>query len=121
MDRILENALYTVNEEVDFGSVKIADDVVAMIAGLAAQEVEGVGGLAGGSKLSNNAPKGVRVDINDGKVKANLAIVVNYGYNIPSVSALVQDKVSGAIESMTGLKATDVNIRVAGVRMRSGR
>ncbi len=122
MDKILENALYTVNEEVDYGTVKIADDVVAMIAGLAATEVEGVYAMAGKDllhKVKRGGPtKGVRVDIANGKVRANLAIIVNYGYNIPSVSAKVQDKVSGAIESMTGLKTTDVNIRVAGVRIR---
>ena len=124
MDKILENALYTVNEEVSYGSIKIADDVVAMIAGLAATEVEGVYAMAGKDifhKVKRSIPtKGVRVDISGGKVRANLAIIVDYGYNIPSVSAKVQDKVSGAIESMTGLKATDINVRVAGVRIRQG-
>ena len=124
MDKILENALYTVNEEVNYGSIKIADDVVAMIAGLAATEVEGVYAMAGKDllhKVKRSIPaKGVRVDISGGKVRANLAIIVDYGYNIPSVSAKVQDKVSGAIESMTGLKATDINVRVAGVRIRQG-
>ena len=123
MDKKIENISYTLNEEVSFGTVKIADDVIAMIAGIAATEVPGVSAMAGnvGNNLLSlvgykNLQKGVRVEILDGEVRADLSIIVDYGYNIPSVSAKVQDKVKSTIESMTGLKASTVNIRVSGVK-----
>ena len=123
MDKKIENISYTLNEEVNFGTVKIADDVIAMIAGMAATEVPGVSAMAGnvGNNLLSlvgykNLQKGVRVEILDGEVRADLSIIVDYGYNIPSVSAKVQDKVKSTIESMTGLKASTVNIRVSGVK-----
>ena len=123
MDKKIENISYTLNEEVSFGTVKIADDVIAMIAGMAATEVPGVSAMAGnvGNNLLSlvgykNLQKGVRVEILDGEVRADLSIIVDYGYNIPSVSAKVQDKVKSTIESMTGLKASTVNIRVSGVK-----
>ena len=61
--------------------------------------------------------KGVKVIVEDGKVRVNLAILVEYGYGIPKICKLVQDKVKAAIENMTGLEVTDVNIRIAGVDM----
>lgn len=125
MERALEVNNYIVNEDVKFGNVKIADDVIAMIAGLAATEVPGVSGTAGNvgndllSKVGvKNLAKGVKVEINQNEVKANVAIVIEYGYNIPSISAKVQDKVKQAIESMSGLKVTDVNVKVAGVDLK---
>ena len=104
------------------GEVKIADDVVAVIAALAAQEVEGVGDMAGGIGKTimayvgmKKADKGVHVDVSDGVVRTDISITVKYGYSIPTVSRQVQEKVKGAIENMTGLRVADVNIRVAGV------
>lgn len=106
------------------GQVKIADEVVAVIAGYAATEVEGVAAMAGNitsslmSKVGmKTLSKGVRVFMEEGLVRADLAILVDYGYSIPAVSAKVQDKVKTAIENMTGLSVTDVNIRIAGVNM----
>ncbi|NBH84981.1 Asp23/Gls24 family envelope stress response protein [bacterium C-53] len=106
------------------GEVKIADDVVAVIAGYAATEVDGVSAMAGNitnelmSKVGvKNLNKGVKVIVEDGKVRVNLAILVEYGYGIPKICKLVQDKVKAAIENMTGLEVTDVNIRIAGVDM----
>lgn len=106
------------------GEVKIADDVVAVIAGYAATEVDGVSAMAGNitnelmSKVGvKNLNKGVKVLVENGKVRVNLAILVEYGYGIPKISKLVQDKVKAAIENMTGLEVTDVNIRIAGVEM----
>ncbi len=106
------------------GLVKIADEVVAVIAGYAATEVEGVAAMAGNvtsalmSKVGmKTLSKGVRVFMEEGLVRADLAILVDYGYSIPAVSAKVQDKVKTAIENMTGLSVTDVNIRIAGVNM----
>jgi uncharacterized alkaline shock family protein YloU len=113
---------YTMNEEGAIGTVKIADDVVAMIAGLAATEVDGVSALAGNishelmSKVGvKNIARGVRVEIIGKRVKVDMAIIVGYGFNIPAVSQKAQLKVKAAIENMTGLMVTDVNVRVAGV------
>ncbi len=104
------------------GEVQIADEVVAIIAGLAATEVEGVSAMAGnitnelvGKLGMKNLSKGVRVEVLEGAVSVELALHMQYGYNIPAVSAKVQDKVKTAIENMTGLSVSDVNIRIAGV------
>ena len=104
------------------GEVKIADEVVAIIAGLAATEVEGVSYMAGSitnelvSKLGmKNLYKGVRVEVLSGIVNVDVALNIAYGYSIPEVSAKVQERVKSAIENMTGLEVADVNIRVAGV------
>ena len=124
MSNKIESPKYTIRENLNNGSVKIADDVIAMIAGIAATEVDGVCAMAGNvgndllSKVGvKNLAKGVKVLISNGTVKVNLAIVVDYGFNVPAVSLKVQDKVKSTIESMTGLVATDVNIRVAGVNV----
>ena len=111
-------------EEETFGTVKIADDVVAMIAALAATEVDGVAAMNGNvakellSKVGvKGLAKGVKVDIFNKKVKVELAIVMEYGFNIPATCQQVQNKVKSAIENMTGLEVTDVNIRIAGINM----
>lgn len=124
MERAIDTSNYILKEDVNFGTVKIADDVVAMIAGLAASEVDGVSQMAGnvGNEILSSfgiksVSKGVRVEIIGKEVKVDLAIVVAYGFNIPMVSTKVQDKVKQAIESMTGLEVTDVNLRVAGINV----
>ena len=106
------------------GEVKIADEVVAIIAALAATEVEGVASMAGNitneliSRLGmKNLSKGVKVDVLEGVVTVSLALNMKYNYSIMDVSAKVQEKVKAAIENMTGLTVADVNIRVAGVDM----
>ena len=110
------------------GEIKVADEVVAIIAGLAAGEVEGVYRLTGSisnelaSKFGKKNPaKGVKVELLPGKVKVDIAIEVLYEYSIPSVSSQVQDKVKQAIETMTGLSVEQVNIRIAGVRVSDAR
>lgn len=124
MEKTLEQNTYVLQDDDDLGTVKIADDVVASIAGIAATEVEGVVSMAGniGNELRSkigvkNLAKGVKVEVIGKSVKADIALVVEYGYNIPAISQKVQDKVKSTIESMTGLKVTDVNIRIAGVNM----
>ena len=119
---------YNIEESNSLGKVQIADDVVAIIAGLAAGEVEGVYRLTGNlpnelaSKFGKKNPaKGVKVELLPGKVKVDIAIEVLYEYSIPSVSGQVQDKVKKAIETMTGLSVEEVNIRIAGVRVGDGR
>ena len=106
------------------GTVKIADDVVAMIAALAATEVDGVAAMAG--NLTNELlsrvgvrglSRGAKVDVSGRKVKVELAITVEYGYNIPATCQRIQTKVKGAIENMTGLEVSDVNIRIAGINV----
>lgn len=113
---------YTICEEVNIGVVKVADEVVAIIAGLAATEVEGVASMAGNitneivSKLGmKNLSKGIRVEITEKNVVVDVALNIKYGYEIPAVSEKVQEKVKSAVETMTGLEVTAVNIRIAGV------
>ena len=106
------------------GEVRIADEVVAIIAGLAATEVDGVDSMAGnitnelvGKLGMKNLSKGVKVDVTEEHVSVDLSLNIKYGYNIPDVSELVQDRVKSAIENMTGLTVLDVNIRIAGVNI----
>ena len=115
---------YSIHENVNIGEVKVADEVVAIIAGLAATEVEGVDSLGGNitneivSKLGmKNLSKGVKVAVAPGSVTVDLALNLEFGYSIPVVSAKVQDKVKSAIETMTGLNVSEVNIRIASVSM----
>ena len=106
------------------GEVKIADEVVAIIAGLATTEIKGVSSMAGNitnelvSRLGmKNRSKGVRVEVLDGIVNVEIAINIAYGYSIPDVSAKVQERVKSAIENMTGLEVSIVNVRIASVDM----
>ena len=106
------------------GTVKSADDVVAMIAALAATEVDGVAAMNGNvanellSRVGvKGLAKGVKVDILNKKVKVDLAITIEYGYNIPATCQSVQVKVKNAIENMTGLEVADVNIRISGINV----
>jgi uncharacterized alkaline shock family protein YloU len=122
MEKAYAEKSYTLKEDEALGAVKIADDVVAMIAGLAATEIDGVSAMAGNitnelmSKVGmKNLAKGVKVEILGKRVKVDMAIIVDYGYNIPAISGKVQLKVKTAIENMTGLSVTDVNLRIAGV------
>ena len=126
MEKKMENNNYVLEEDINLGTVKIADDVVAMIAGLACMEVKGVSAMAGnvGNELLDRVgvkslTKGVKVYVTGKKVKTDVALLVEYGYNIPAVSQKVQDKVKSAIENMTGLEVTDVNVRIAGVNVQS--
>ena len=127
MEKEADRNTYAVQEEESIGTVKIADDVVAMIAGLATTEVEGVSAMAGNvsnelmSKVGmKKLAKGVKVDVFEKHVTVDLAIMMEYGYNIPATCQKVQTKVKTAIENMTGLQVTDVNIRIAGVNMQKG-
>lgn len=110
------------------GEVQIADEVVAIIAGLAATEVEGVATMAGnitnelvGKLGMKNLSKGVKVVLIDNVVTVDLALNLKFGYNIPSTTEKVQERVKAAIENMTGLEVADVNVRVAGVEMESSK
>ena len=107
---------------------KFADAVVAIIAGLAATEVDGVSSMAGNitnelvSKLGmKNLSKGIRVNVAEGVVRVDVALNIAYGYAIPDVSSKVQEKVKTAIENMTGLEVSVVNVRIASVDMGKSR
>ena len=113
---------YAVETEDALGTVKIADDVVAIIAGLAATEVEGVTSMAGNitnelvCKLGvKNLSKGVRIEVDGDEISVTLAINIAYGYNIPEVSKAVQEKVKSTIEMMTGLTVANIDIRIVDV------
>jgi uncharacterized alkaline shock family protein YloU len=106
----------------ELGTVRIANEVVAVVAGLAATEVSGIagmsGGLAGGiSELlgKKNLAKGVKVEVGEKEAAVDLYLVVKYGTVIPDVCAEVQRNVKRAIESMTGLEVVEVNTHVSGV------
>lgn len=110
------------NESEKLGDVKIADEVVVVIAGIAATEVEGVESMAGnvtndlmGRLSGNKMSKGIKVEVNEDKVSVDLSVNVSYNYNIPEISAKVQEKVKNAIETMTGLTVLEVNIKIASV------
>ncbi|CCY59812.1 putative uncharacterized protein [Clostridium sp. CAG:632] len=113
---------YSLREAGAFGEVQIADEVIAIISGLAAVEVEGVAKMSGNvsneliSMLGmNNLSKGVKVEVTPESVAIDLALEMKYGYSIPKVSEQVQERVKNAIESMTGLTVERVDVRIVGV------
>lgn len=122
MSQINETNNSMIYESKDIGEVRIADEVVAVIAGLAATEIKGVHSMVGGirneliSRLGQkNLSKGVKVDINDKYVVVDLSLNVLYSNNIPEVSKNVQERVKSAIENMTGLEVLEVNVKIVGV------
>ena len=104
-------------------NIKISDDVIAVIAGVAVTEVQGVaemsGGFAGGISevLSGkkNLAKGIKVESGEKETKIDVNIIVEYGIRIPDVAFEIQNKVKAAVESMTGLKVVEVNVHIQGV------
>lgn len=109
-------------EEKETGKIKIESDVVAMIAGLAAADTDGVAGMSGGitegwaKKVSGkNITKGVRVEVGESETAIDLRVIINYGYKIHEVAANLQQNVKDAVESMTGLKVVEVNVHVEDV------
>ena len=119
-----ERSSHKVYEKDKIGEVQIADEVVAIIAGLAATEVDGVDSMAGnitnelvGKLGMKNLSKGVKVEVTEEHVSVIMALNLKYGYSIPDVCEKVQEKVKNAIENMTGLTVLDVNIKIAGVSL----
>lgn len=103
-------------------SVRIADDVVSAVAAMAALEVEGVAGMAGGLAVGlsemlgrRNPQKGVKVDVTDRTAQIELTLSVRYGVRIPDVAARVQENVRRVVEQMTGLQVSAVHVHVTGV------
>ena len=119
------------NEEIaistETNEIKIANDVVAVIAGVAVSEVSGVaemaGGFAGGitEVLSGkkNLAKGIKVEVGEKDTKIDVNIIVEYGVRIPDVAFEIQNRVKKAVETMTGLNVLEVNVHVQGVSTES--
>ncbi|MDI3540786.1 Alkaline shock protein 23 [Koleobacter methoxysyntrophicus] len=104
------------------GTIKIADEVVSIIAGIAATEVKGVAGMSGGVAGGiveilgkKNLSKGVKVEVGEKEAAVDLYVIVEYGVRIPEVAWNIQENVKQAIENMTGLEVVEVNIHVQGV------
>ncbi|SFT34091.1 Uncharacterized conserved protein YloU, alkaline shock protein (Asp23) family [Selenomonas sp. GACV-9] len=104
------------------GSIRIADEVVSIIAGLAATEVEGIAGMSGGIAGGiaemlgrKNFAKGVKVEVGEKEAAVDLYIIVKYGVRIPDIALAAQENVKQAIETMTGLSVVEVNVHVQGV------
>ena len=113
-----------ITKKKQLGEVRIASDVVAAIAALAATEIDGVYSMAGnitneliGKLGMKNLSKGVKILMEGGIVRVDMMVVVNYGYSIPEVSEQVQERVGQQIENMTGLSVSEVNVRIAGVKL----
>lgn len=128
MEKDSERSTYVLQNDKSVGVVKIADDVVAMIAGIAATEIEGVSAMAGNitnelmSRVGvKSLTKGVKVDILGNVVSLDLSVNMDYGYNILAISKQVQEKVKSAIENMTGLTVAEVNVRIVAINMKSGK
>lgn len=115
---------YTIELEDNRGEIVIEEEAVAVIAGIAAMEVEGVAIMASNatkdliSKIGKKSlSKGVKVDILDDVATIAITLNIKYGYNIMDISAKVQEKVKVAVENMTGLTVADVNVRVVSVEV----
>lgn len=109
-------------ENNDVGSIRIADEVVGIIAGMAATEVSGVAGMSAGlvggiAEMlgKKNLAKGVKVEVGEREAAVDLYIIVEYGVRIPDIALRVQENVKRGIESMTGLDVVEVNVHVQGV------
>ena len=126
MEKDTKKTVFVLQDNENCGTVQIADDVVAMVASIAATEIDGVSAMAGNitnelmSKVGmKKLTKGVRVEVIGKRVVVDLAVAMKYGYNIPATCQKVQAKVKNAIENMTGLKVEYVNVRIVTVQMQN--
>lgn len=126
MEKDTKKTVFALQDNENCGTVQIANDVVAMIAGIAATEIDGVSAMAGNitneliSKVGvKKLTKGVRVEVIGKRAIVDLAVIMKYGYNIPATCQKVQAKVKAAIENMTGLTVEFVNVRIAAVQMQN--
>lgn len=118
----MANEKEIIKKDTMLGAVRIADEVVSIIAGLAATEVEGIAGMSGGIAGGiaemlgrKNFAKGVKVEVGEKEAAVDLYIIVKYGVRIPDIALAAQENVKQAIETMTGLSVVEVNIHVQGV------
>ncbi len=121
---VKRNINYPIRENINIGEVHISDDVVVMISALAATEVDGVAFLPGNIRKNNvsktgsgKLSKAVKLKVSQNVVDVNLIINVKEGYDIPETCRGVQEKVLSAIETMTALKVSSVNVKVAGIAL----
>ena len=119
---IMANEKEIVKKDSSLGAIRIADEVVSIIAGLAATEVDGIAGMSGGIAGGiaemlgrKNFAKGVKVEVGEKEAAVDLFIIVKYGVRIPDIALAVQENVKQAIETMTGLSVVEVNVHVQGV------
>lgn len=122
METIDNNEILDKLAKTDMGIIKVADEVVAIIAGLSATEVNGVAGMSGGVSAGiaemlgrKNLSKGVKVEVGEKETAIDLFVIVDFGARIPDVAQQIQRNVKNAVESMTGLKVIEINIHVQGV------
>jgi uncharacterized alkaline shock family protein YloU len=122
MEDLTNRDLLIKEQKTGLGSIRIADDVVKIVAGLAATEVAGVvamsSGVVGGIAEMlgrKNLSKGVKVEVGEKEAAVDIFVVVEYGTRIPDVAAKIQDNVKKAIENMTGLSVVEVNVNIQGV------
>ena len=122
-DTTMENVL----EDSKIGTVKIANDVVATIVGLAATEVAGIAGMSGGiaggiAELlgKKNLTKGVKIDATEDQVQIDLYVIMDFGVTIPDVALAVQENVKKTVETMTGLSVSAINVHIQGVMFPQG-
>lgn len=118
----MEESVQSVVNEI--GAIKISDEVVAIIAGIAATEVTGVAGMSGGIAGGiaemlgrKNLSKGVKVEVGEKEAAIDLYLIVEYGCRIPDVAWDIQERVKNSVETMTGLNVIEVNIHVQGVNI----
>ena len=121
------NQIYSDENNNTYGELKISDDVVAIIAGVASTEIEGVAGMSGGITGGiteilgmKNLSKGVKVDVNENNASVDLFIIVDYGVKISEIAKKIQENVKESIETMTGLLVDQVNVNVQGVNFSKG-
>ena len=122
-DRIENNETNEIEE--GNNGIKIANDVISVIAGVAVSEVQGVAsmavGFAGGISQvfsgKKNLSRGIKVEADEKEVKIDVNIIVEYGARIPDVAFEIQNRVKKAVETMTGLNVTSVNVHVQGVNI----
>jgi len=115
-------------EKTDLGRIEIAPEVIEVITGLAASEVEGVAHMSGGfvgdiaERLGRkNLAKGVKVEVGKKEAAVDVYLIVEYGYKIPEVARNIQDNVRNAIENMTGLRVVEVNVHIVDVEFKNER
>ena len=118
-----DNLPLTLDQDQDStGTITYANEVVAVIAGVAANEVEGVAGMCAANGISEvfsrntkNVTRGIKVEITDNVVSVDVTIVVEYGFPVPEVAQGIQENVKKAIETMTGMSVKSVDVHVTGV------
>jgi uncharacterized alkaline shock family protein YloU len=125
-ENVVENEVVETADvkETEVNGIKIAEEVVAKIAGIAASEVKGVFGMNGGlvegfSEIfgKKSFSKGVKVQVTEKDAIIDLYIIVEYGCRIPDIAWEIQNRVKTSVENMTGLKVLEVNIHVQGVNL----